>query len=127
MPAFAYQAIDTDGRPVNGTVTAPSRSAAMDRIRALGRTPTDVIESSGAAESRSNGRPTIPVAEVANLMRELATGIEAGLPLMQSLVTVRRQVPGAKQSAILDFLIERVEAGRPLHEACRETAPRSTT
>ena len=39
---------------------------------------------------------------------------------MQSLVTVRRQVPGAKQSAILDFLIERVEAGRPLHEACRE-------
>ncbi|MFM1831833.1 MAG: type secretion system protein GspF [Planctomycetota bacterium] len=120
MPAFAYQAIDTDGRPVNGTVTAPSRSAAMDRIRALGRTPTDVIESSGAAESRSNGRPTIPVAEVANLMRELATGIEAGLPLMQSLVTVRRQVPGAKQSAILDFLIERVEAGRPLHEACRE-------
>jgi general secretion pathway protein F len=120
MPAFAYQAIDTDGRPVNGTVTAPSRTAAMDRIRALGRTPTDVVESSGAAESRSNGRPTIPVAEVANLMRELATGIEAGLPLMQSLVTVRRQVPGAKQSAILDFLIERVEAGRPLHEACRE-------
>jgi type II secretory pathway component PulF len=25
-----------------------------------------------------------------------------------------------KQAAILDFLIERVEAGRPLHEACRE-------
>jgi general secretion pathway protein F len=123
MPAFAYQAIDTDGRPVNGTVTAPSRSAAMDRIRALGRTPTDVVESNSAAESRSSGRPTIPVAEIANLMRELATGIEAGLPLMQSLVTVRRQSPGTKQSAILDFLIERVEAGRPLHEACREYGP----
>ncbi len=120
MPAFAYQAIDTDGRPVNGTVTAPSRNAAMDRIRALGRTPTDVVESSGAGDTRAVGRPTIPVAEVANLMRELATGIEAGLPLMQSLVTVRRQSPGVKQSAILDFLIERVEAGRPLHEACRE-------
>ena len=120
MPAFAYQAIDTDGRPVNGTVTAPSRTAAMDRIRALGRTPTDVIESAGAGEATSSGRPTIPVAEVANLMRELATGIEAGLPLMQSLVTVRRQCPSVKQSAILDFLIERVEAGRPLHEACRE-------
>jgi type II secretory pathway component PulF len=122
MPAFAYQAIDTDGRPVNGTVTAPTRTAAMDRIRALGRTPTDVVESgaAGTGEAKADGRPTIPVAEVANLMRELATGIEAGLPLMQSLVTVRRQAPGVKQSAILDFLIERVEAGRPLHEACRE-------
>jgi type II secretory pathway component PulF len=123
MPAFAYQAIDTEGRPVNGTITAPSRTAAMDRIRALGRTPTDVIEAGGTDDGKSTGRPTIPVAEVANLMRELATGIEAGLPLMQSLVTVRRQAPGVKMSAILDFLIERVEAGRPLHEACREYGP----
>lgn len=119
MPAYAYEAIDDTGRAVSGTVTAPSRVAAMDRIRAMGRTPTEVAESRGGF-ARATGRPTIPTAEVANLMRELATGIEAGLPLMQSLITVRRQSPGVKQSAILDFLIERVEAGRPLHEACRE-------
>lgn len=121
MKSFAYEAIDANGQVVSGTVRAGSREAATNEVRNLGQTPTQVVEGtdirSGGATA---GRPTIPVAEVATLMRELATGIEAGLPLMQSLVTVRRQSTSQKQGAILDFIIERVEAGRPLHEACRE-------
>jgi len=121
MPSYAYQGIDQDGNAVAGSVTARSKTAALDRIRDLGRTPTEVVESKGlTTQVRGSGRPTIPVAEVANLIRELATGIEAGLPLMQSLTTVRRQTANQKQAAILDFLIERVEAGRTLADACRE-------
>ena len=119
MRSFAYQALDGDGRSVTGTVMAASRDAAMAAVRKLGRTPTEIVES-GGEDAASESRPTIPAAEVAALMRELATGIEAGLPLMQSLVTVRRQSTSQKQAVILDFLIEKVEAGRPLHEACRE-------
>ena len=119
MRSFAYQAIDGNGRSVSGTVMASSRDAAMNSVRDLGRTPTEVVEAN-ADMAASDSRPTIPASEVAALMRELATGIEAGLPLMQSLVTVRRQSTGQKQAVILDFLIEKVEAGRPLHEACRE-------
>ena len=119
MRSFAYQAIDGNGRSVSGTVMASSRDAAMNSVRDLGRTPTEVVEADGDMAA-SASRPTIPASEVAALMRELATGIEAGLPLMQSLVTVRRQSTGQKQAVILDFLIEKVEAGRPLHEACRE-------
>lgn len=119
MRSFAYQAIDGDGRSVSGTVMAASRDAAMSAVRNLGRTPTDIVEAPEGTMADTS-RPSIPVSEVAALMRELATGIEAGLPLMQSLVTVRRQSTGQKQAVILDFLIEKVEAGRPLHEACRE-------
>ena len=119
MRPFAYQAIDGDGRSVSGTVMATSRDAAMNAIRNLGRRPTDVVESPEEGVAAAS-RPTIPASDVAALMRELATGIEAGLPLMQSLVTVRRQSTSQKQAVILDFLIEKVEAGRPLHEACRE-------
>ncbi|MBQ71327.1 MAG: hypothetical protein CMJ67_00310 [Planctomycetaceae bacterium] len=119
MRPFAYEAIDGDGRSVSGTVMATSRDAAMNAIRNLGRRPTDVVESPEAGVAAAS-RPTIPASDVAALMRELATGIEAGLPLMQSLVTVRRQSTSQKQAVILDFLIEKVEAGRPLHEACRE-------
>ncbi len=121
MPSYAYQGIDQDGNAVTGSVVAKSRTAALDRIRDLGRTPTEVVEAAGASKTgATSGRPTIPVSDVANLIRELATGIEAGLPLMQSLTTVRRQTANQKQAAILDFLIERVEAGRTLADACRE-------
>ncbi len=123
MPSYAYQAVDQDGNPVSGTVQAHSRTAAIDQIRSLGRTPHAIEQGDVETGTPIQGRPSIPAAEVANLMRELATGIEAGLPLMQSLVTVRRQSSSQKQAIILDFLIERVEAGRPLHEACREYGP----
>ena len=60
---------------------------------------------------------------MANLVRELATAIEAGLPLMQALTTVRRQAPGRAMPVILDHLIERVEAGDQLHQAARDYGP----
>ena len=122
MPAFAYQGIDEQGQKVSGTVTAASRAGAVDRIRALGRQATEIIESAeeSAAIADAKNRPSISAVELANLMRELATAIEAGLPLMQGLVTVRRQAANVRQEVILDFLIERVESGRPLHEACKE-------
>src|SRR5262249_6063810 len=69
------------------------------------------------------GRPTLRRPEMANLMRELATALEAGLPLMQSLRTVRRQAHGKAMPVVLDHLIERVEAGDPLHMAARDFGP----
>lgn len=73
--------------------------------------------------SLSRGKPSLSRSEMANLMRELATAIEAGLPLMQSLKTVRRQATGRAMPVILDHLIQRVEAGDPLHHAARDYGP----
>ena len=130
MPSFRYEGLDERGNNVAGTITAPTRQLAMQRIRAEGRIPTDLRSSeeqpssphlrAGSLEGDQSSRPTISRDELANLIRELATAIEAGLPLMQALVTVRQQAAGKKQATILDFLIERVEAGRPMHEACAE-------
>ena len=127
MPSFYYEGLDSSGQAVTGTVSASSKTSAMQRIQSQGRTPTTLTLASepDTASTKTAGkdlttRPTIPREELANLIREAATAIEAGLPLMQALVIVRRQATGRKQSIILDFLIERVEAGRPLHEACSE-------
>ena len=98
MPAFAYQGIDEQGRAVSGTITASSRDVAMERIRALRQQATEIIESETDATSlKTPSRPTISAVELANLMRELATAVEAGLPLMQGLVTVRRQAANPRQ------------------------------
>lgn len=52
-------------------------------------------------------RPTLSRTDMSNLVRELATAIEAGLPLMQALKIVRKQAAGNSQPVILDALIEK--------------------
>jgi type II secretory pathway component PulF len=47
---------------------------------------------------------------------ELATAIEAGLPMLQALKTLRRQA-APRMALLLDHLIHRVEAGDPLYKA----------
>lgn len=70
--------------------------------------------------SRRSGRPSLGRSEMANLIRELATALEAGLPMMNALKTVRKQAHGKAMPVILDHLIERVEAGDPIHAAARD-------
>ena len=131
MANWRYEGLDRTGGSATGTVAAPDRGTAMRLVLSRGLTPlrlesdeasTPMPEPARATAlpawaSTSPARPTIGRAELASLIRELATAVEAGLPLMQALRTVRRQAGGKAQPVILDALIEKVEAGRPLHEA----------
>jgi type IV pilus assembly protein PilC len=107
-----------------GVRTSPTRrrstsTAARPAMR--GRTAAGVRKPASALRlSFVGGRPTISRADLASLIRELATAIEAGLPLMASLRTVRRQAKGRAMPVILDHLIERVEAGDPLYIAAKD-------
>ncbi len=122
MPSFHYQALSADGATATGTLTAPDRTVAMRMISAKGETPLEVTlsDADAAASSRRKARPSISRPELADLIRELATALEAGLPLMQALRTVRRQAAHRNLRTILDFIIERVESGVTFHQAAKE-------
>ncbi len=129
MATFRYQAIDSGGTVSTGSLDAPDRMVAVRLLEQRGLVALaldgDGPASSGAAASRSarTSRPTISRSDTATLVRELATAIEAGLPLLQALRTVRRQAGNRKLETILDFLMERVEAGQPLARAAQEYGP----
>ncbi len=110
--AMAIEPLVAGGRekPRSESTAARVRPAGTARLRA-------------GIGSRRRGRPTLNKAEMTALIRELATALEAGLPLMQSLRTVRRQATGRGMPVILDHLIERVEAGDALHKAAAEYGP----
>jgi type II secretory pathway component PulF len=57
---------------------------------------------------------------MAMLVRELATGLTAGLQLVPALKTIARQTRQGRQRAMLEHLIERVEHGRGLADAAAE-------
>ena len=141
MAQWHYEGLDRSGQEASGNVAAPDRSTAMRLILARGLTPlklesdspVDLVPSRrvDAAPTSTkplvlaqwlpqrSTRPTMNRSDLASLIRELATAIEAGLPLMQALRTVRRQASGKSHPIILDALIEKIEAGQPLHEAMR--------
>lgn len=141
MANWRYEGLDRSGASASGSIVAPDRGTAMRLVLSRGLTPlrlesdepaapemaragTQPARTPGAASmpawlSGAGARPTMSKAELATLVRELATAVEAGLPLMQALRTVRRQASGKAQPVILDALIEKVEAGLPLHEAMK--------
>ena len=129
MPTFRYQSMTAGGQNRAGTLTAASRADAVRQLMQRGETATQLeAASSGdskgkrasALPSMRTSRPSMGRGEMATLIRELATALEAGLPLMQSLKTIRRQATGRAAPAILDFFIERVEAGDTMHKAASE-------
>jgi type II secretory pathway component PulF len=130
MATFRYQAIDRQGAAAAGTLEAPDRAAAVRSLDQQGLMPISLEGDRAPARTAVAGlsafarrRPTISRSEVSNLVRELATAIEAGLPLLQALRTARRQAGSRRHEAILDFLIERIEAGQPLAKAAQEYGP----
>lgn len=146
MPNFTYQSLTRAGEVRTGIVAASDRSEAVRQLLARGETATLIelaqealtiatIPRNGVAKkaaapsgfslaslnvSFGRSRPSLGRAEMAQFVRELATALEAGLPLMQSLRTVRKQASGKAMPIILDHLIQRVEAGDPLHAAARD-------
>jgi type II secretory pathway component PulF len=129
MPNFTYQSLSSNGQARSGVLTAVDRADAVRQLLGRGETATFVElhadgKSNGAlghhhgaaaelaakkttfgATFLSRGRPSLKRSDMAQLMRELATALEAGLPMMQSLRTVRRQAHGKAMPVILDYLI----------------------
>lgn len=145
MPNFQYQSLTLSGESRNGVLTAQDRADAIRQLLTRGETAVSIDTSKDSNNTpatrrrpamrtkqtalskpfsfKRSQRPTIKLTEMSNFIRELATALEAGLPLMQSLRTVRRQASGHAMPIILDHLIERVEAGDPLHKAAQDYGP----
>lgn len=135
MQTFDYEVVSTNGRARRGSISASSRADATRQLLQRGETATSLIASgkepaptpsavkTARTIKRHPGRPTMRTTEVASLMRELATALEAGLPLMQALRTIRKQAAGRAGPVVLDHIIDRVEAGESLHKAATSYGP----
>jgi general secretion pathway protein F len=96
MPAFRYEAVDDGGATRKGVVNADSPRSARSDLRTQGLTPISVeviegqLDASGAARSRGFGERLSQV-ELALFTRQLASLLEAGLPLEQAFTALLEQ------------------------------------
>ena len=134
MPTYAYEALNSAGKPQKGTVEAPTSEEAIQHIKGKGFFPTAVREQKikGAAAGPDSGRAkkkkkksfdlNISIGGVGRkkltmFTRQLSTLQDAGLPLLRSLhILEGQQRPGLLKS-ILGNVSEDVEAGTTLSDA----------
>ena len=124
MPKFSYTAVDARGKQANGSVEANDQNDAIAQIRQLGFYPQRLDEVKAgeavAAEKKPAGKKknsSVKISILTVFTRQLATLIDAGLPLMRSLNTLAKQERNAVMRATMVDLASSVESGNTFSES----------
>jgi type IV pilus assembly protein PilC len=115
---FNYEAKDqSSGKMVKASVQADSEHAAAKLLLGQGFTPYEIKEDTGQNNFLAKLTGRIKVKDRVVFTRQLSTLIGAGLPLTQSLRTVRDQTENKQLQAVVDDIIGSVEGGKSLSES----------
>lgn len=118
MAAFAYQALDANGRRKEGMIEADSPRQARQLLREQGLTPVELTEASEKVKQQTQRKswlqPRISTAELALLTRQLATLVAAALPVEEALKAVAQQTEKAKISTLIAAVRSKVLEGHSL-------------
>ncbi|MCA9243705.1 MAG: type II secretion system F family protein, partial [Phycisphaerales bacterium] len=124
MPVFAYRAFDATQNVIAGEVTADSGALARQQLRGRGLTVASMAQSRGPSTETKRIAWLERVgakrreADVAELWRNLATLLDAAIPLTEALQVCLRQQTGRVQS-LLRQLHDEVRGGVALSDALR--------
>lgn len=122
VQTFAYKGRDSQGKLVKGKLEAPSESAVVSRLRALGLTPVEITESAagtGLNREISLGafEKGVKLKDLAVMSRQMATMVGAGIPLLKSLTILSEQTENKALARVLGIVRSQVESGSSLSEA----------
>jgi type II secretory pathway component PulF len=123
MPVFAYQALNPESHIVKGTVAADTPQQARMELRSQGlqveRLTEHAERGAGIKLSLPGFGQRIRPASLASAIRELATLLSVGIPLMQALDVLLKQYGPPLHTSLLQ-LRDRVAAGASLAEAMKD-------
>jgi type IV pilus assembly protein PilC len=135
MSTYAYTALDAKGKVFEGNIQEKTWTRAIRRVKEMGLFPTSVKEQTRRAilerlkPAKSRAAPTdqpsrsrqlfgrIPVQVITAFTRQLATLIEAGIPLLKGLRAIEQQEENPKLRNVLRKVMADIEGGSTLAEA----------
>jgi type IV pilus assembly protein PilC len=146
MSNYSYEAVDAGGLKIEGKLEVGDQNEAIRRLREMGLFPVRIVEArerqrprpSSIFSSRSStllsgrrmdgGRLRMEIrvpflsgrvkpAVLAVFTRQLATLIEAGMPLLRGLRILREQEESPALAKIVDQISDQIEGGGSLSEA----------
>ena len=146
MATFQYIAKDSAGNEQRGTIEAGDRNSAIAAVRAQGLLPTALGEVKGGASAAAKPKAKAPAPAkkkggalnkdikinikmpkflqgkiktkiLTQFTRQLATLVNAGLPLMRGIEVLKRQMKDPRMSEALTGISENIAAGGTFSES----------
>lgn len=119
MPSFAYVARDsTSGREINSVIDASSESNAVATL--LNRNMLVVSIQEKIAKKGKSAGGSVPLADLVVFTRQLATMIDAGLAMVQSLQALAEQSTNKMMREVIKDVCSRVESGDSFSDALQK-------
>jgi len=140
MPKFNYVAMDSRGKETKGTLEVANQNEAIGRLKEMGYFPTKVVEADkvkekagkkgGAAPARGGKKKggvsiniripglggKVKPKILTTFTRQLATLVDAGLPLLRGLRVLERQERNPTLRSIINDLAISIEGGSTFSE-----------
>ena len=134
MPKFDYVAMDGSGKEKKGTIEAGNEAEAQNQLKNQGLFPTSINEAKSVEKKKGPkkrgagggkgmslniqlGAPVIKTKALCTFTRQLATLLDAGLPLVRALRTLERQSRDPVTGKVLGQVADSVESGTTFSEA----------
>src|ERR1035437_4142293 len=119
MPSFVYLARETNsGREIRSTMEAATEQAAVAALLNRNLLVVSIQEKVGKKGRTSGGR--VGLADLVIFTRQLATMIDAGLAMVQSLQALAEQTTNKVMRDIIRDVCSRVEAGDSFSDALQK-------
>jgi len=142
MPKYDYVALDQKGNETRGSIEVASQNEAIGRVKEMGFFPTKIVEADKVPDKKTAGKKTKAKAParggkkggininlkipglgggvkpkvLTTFTRQLATLVDAGLPLLRGLRVLEKQERNANLKKILGDLSLSIEGGSTFSE-----------
>ena len=143
MPKYSYVAMDSRGKETKGTLEVATQSEAISRVKEMGFFPTKIVEvdkEKPDKKAKTAGKPKAGVKGakkgagsinikipglsgrvkskvLTTFTRQLATLVDAGLPLLRGMRVLEKQERNVTLKGIIGELAVAVEGGSTFSEA----------
>ncbi|HUT23905.1 MAG TPA: type II secretion system F family protein [Sumerlaeia bacterium] len=125
MSSYSYEALDQGGKMVKGLIDAPNEDVIAEKLRDMGFYPLKIAEQKvSAAQMDLAALPglrrifhRISFKHITTFTRQLATLIDAGLPILRCLNILQEQVESVLFKEKIQQMAHDIESGSSLSEA----------
>ena len=140
MPKYSYVAMDSRGKESKGTIEVASQNEAIGRVKEMGLFPTKIVEVDKVKEAPDKrakiaGKPAgkkkginlniqipglsgrVKSKVLTTFTRQLATLVDAGLPLLRGLRVLEKQEKNPTLKSIIAELALAIEGGSTFSES----------
>jgi len=139
MPKYNYVALDARGNETKGSLEVATQNEAIGRVKEMGLFPTRIAEAEKVQEKKQAGKKAraggkkrgaldiqikipgltgrVKLKVLTAFTRQLATLVDAGLPLLRGLRVLEKQERNAALKSIIGELALAIEGGSTFSEA----------